>query len=260
MIADGERIIVHGHLNIGQTPVAGVALVDPLGAEFHVAMAGHGMAHDGEDLQIQLSVPVGALELWWPAIFLPVQADAMAGDRQPVLREFTETGDPISEPSESIGVSQLTRHQDGLDATLRLNGLTPGGIYTVWVVAVRGEGTFPGDIFGQRGSGFAVGQDGEATVDVSAELGDEGIDGFFFPEGCGGDCGFDSLTDPLGAVVGFEIAYHGQEPPGGAPPAWFEDFWTGDDSVCANPLGSLGTGLIPDQPHCPVYFAATHPS
>lgn len=69
-IARGELIRMVGKVRIGQMPAAGAPLVNPRGAEVHVAMAPHGMQRDARaELQRQLNGAVGGPPQWFPAIF-----------------------------------------------------------------------------------------------------------------------------------------------------------------------------------------------
>lgn len=186
-------------------------------------------------------------------------------DQVPVVREFNEEGEAV-EDGEIIGWSDLSRGSDGLQANVNVRGLTPGGVYTFWWVVPHvfedGAPVIPSGVFVAGGAGTVVGADGTANVQMLAYTEQSGIEGF--PPLDGAEWG--SLTDPLGSIVRVEIAYHGQVEdaerdlgtffPTGDGGSNLEtqllDFWTG--SACppetANPN--------PDQPHCPVYFAATH--
>ena len=60
-------------------------------------------------------------------------------------------------------------------------------------------------------------------------------------------------VDSTAAAVRVEVAYHGQvENAGDELPLWLYDFWTGDACPPETPNPN------PAQPHCPVWFAATH--
>jgi len=168
--------------------------------------------------------------------------------REPVVREFNEDGTAAS-GDEIVGRSKLRRTENGLRANVRVAGLEPGGVYTFWWVVPQGDGVFPDDIFVARGAGVVVGRNGKARVHMRAHTGQEGITGFPVL----GDASFASLIDPQGALVRVEIAYHGQAADAGDDlDTWLGDFWTGaacpPDTPNPNPI----------QPHCPVWFAATH--
>ncbi len=177
---------------------------------------------------------------------------AAGGDRVAVVREWNADGS-AADGTTVIGWSKLKRRAGGLKANVKVEGLIPGGVYTFWWVvphAIPPE--IPFDVFVARGASAIAGRNGKATVVMRAHTGQPGIEGF---PPLGG-LPWHPLTDPLGALVRVEIAYHGQaEDAGGEILTWLSDFWTG--SVCpvdpATPQGQL-------QPHCPVYFAATHPS
>lgn len=73
--ADGEIAYQHqvrmgGKVRLGQTPLAGLGLSNPLGAEVHVAMAPHGQATDGDGLITQLNTGAGSPPFWFTAFFL----------------------------------------------------------------------------------------------------------------------------------------------------------------------------------------------
>ncbi|MDH3684118.1 MAG: hypothetical protein OEV40_29715, partial [Acidimicrobiia bacterium] len=57
-IARGKRVRMHGQVAAGSDPVVGIPLLEPRTAEIHVAMAPHGMALSGADLEAQLSIPL----------------------------------------------------------------------------------------------------------------------------------------------------------------------------------------------------------
>ena len=73
-VALGAKIRFKGKVKVGATPLAGVALQNPKGAEVHVAMAPHGKAQCGEELHQQLNGSVGNPSFWWPALFVPDDA------------------------------------------------------------------------------------------------------------------------------------------------------------------------------------------
>jgi hypothetical protein len=68
-IADGDELELSGSVRIGQVPSTGSPLEVPLGAEVHLAIAPHGRALTGADLERQLNGPVGNPTLWWAATF-----------------------------------------------------------------------------------------------------------------------------------------------------------------------------------------------
>lgn len=184
----------------------------------------------------------------------------------PIMVEHDQRGDPVpAEEQTSIGSTELKRDSDGLEASVQVEGLTPGGVYTFWMAVVQGEGVFPDDIFAIEGPGVVVGEDGKAEASLSARSGDSGFEGFYVEytgEGSRdgtGDIFFDSLHDPEGSLVRIEIAYHGQvDDAGDDLDLWMSDFFSGADGVCPNPRGTLGTGAISGQAYCPVYFASVH--
>lgn len=70
IIAANPTIGFRTGIDVGDAATAFFDLENPLGAEVHLAMAPHGMAHSGEDLRTQLNVSVGTPDFWWPALFL----------------------------------------------------------------------------------------------------------------------------------------------------------------------------------------------
>jgi hypothetical protein len=68
-VADGETLRFAGNVLLGQQPVFGSPLDDPLHAMVHFLIAPHGRALSGEDLWRQLNGPIGGLGLWWAAEF-----------------------------------------------------------------------------------------------------------------------------------------------------------------------------------------------
>jgi hypothetical protein len=171
-------------------------------------------------------------------------------DRQSLVVEFAGASDftDATIVGDELGWSQLKRDDDNLKAVVHANGLKPGGVFTFWWVVVQDDATFPDDIFVARGAGAVIGQNGKATVHMSVQRGDPSIVGL---PALGGAL-FGDLVDPENALVRVEVAYHGQvEDAGNDLDQWLSDFWTG--SVC--PQGGVNAA---GQPHCPVYFAATH--
>lgn len=68
-IADASTLAFSGTVRLGQPASHGAALENPMGAEIHLAVAGHGKALTGADLWRQLNGPVGNPSLWWVAEF-----------------------------------------------------------------------------------------------------------------------------------------------------------------------------------------------
>lgn len=163
----------------------------------------------------------------------------------PIVQEWNEDGS-ANPDTPRVGWSVLMRRNQKLNALAHIRGLRPGGVYTFWWIVVQDDGTFPDDIFVASGGGKVVGPNGRATVRMAAKLGQPGIEGFLVP--------FDELRDTRNSIVRIEIAYHGQaEDAGDELAVWLSDFWTGTacpDGGTPNPN--------PNQPHCPVYYAATH--
>ncbi|MFV2039690.1 MAG: hypothetical protein ACC660_05565 [Acidimicrobiales bacterium] len=172
-------------------------------------------------------------------------------DRAKVVREWNAKG-TAAPGTEVIGRSKLKRSEDGLKAKVKVEGLIPGGVYTFWWVSPQVDTpASAADVFVARGAAVVVGRNGKVKVKMRAYTGQAGIEGF--PPLDGGS--FAALTDPLGSVVRVEIAYHGQASDAGADlGTWMSDFWTGQACPPETPNPN------PAQPHCPVYFAATHSS
>jgi hypothetical protein len=112
------------------------------------------------------------------------------------------------------------------------------------------------------GGSKVVGQNGKATVRMSAEYGQTGIRDFL---GDGTTAPFNSMfdLDPMTAGVHVEVAYHGQSDHEDSD-QWLTDFWTG--TACPanganpnNPDGVPGGTVNPNQPHCPVSYVAIFP-
>ncbi len=176
----------------------------------------------------------------------------------PVLIEFGPDGAAVpEEEQESVGRAELIRSADGISTKTEIEGLRPGGVYTFWLVVYQGESEFPDDYFVNKGRGVVAGDDGRVAISMKSSTGDTSIEGWYV-EDLGTEAKFAELYDPLGSQVRVEIVYHGQaDRAGDQLNAWLTDFWTGDPEVCANPLGTLGTGAVPEHPYCAGYWAAT---
>jgi hypothetical protein len=188
-------------------------------------------------------------------------------EKQKIVQEFdSETGDPVDSPR-SFGQVQLTRSDDGVDASVKVYGLEPGGVYTFWWVIP--SLTHPVDSFAALGGSKIVGQNGKATVRMTANINDPSVDGFFdhlsplepdiieLPDGAS----FVPLTsDLLDDKIRIEVAYHGNVDSGEYNPQWELDFWTGEAGVCpdASDLAERPTPILAStgQPHCPTFYAA----
>lgn len=68
-VATEDDLRFAGNVRLGQQPLDGAALDNPIGAEVHVAIASHGRALSGPDGVIQLNTPIGNPSLWWGARF-----------------------------------------------------------------------------------------------------------------------------------------------------------------------------------------------
>lgn len=190
-------------------------------------------------------------------LVLSGNGSAEAEESAPVLREFSPSGERVpDEDQEVVGSATLSRTPEGLRAEASLSDLMPGGVYTFWLVVYQGDKQFPDDIFVNDGFGVVVDESGSATATMRNTTGDESIDGFYVEEE-GGVVAFDTLNDPMNAIVRVEVVYHGQADVAGDDlDMWLSDFWTGDPDVCAHPLGTQGTGAVPEHPYCAGYWAA----
>ena len=204
--------------------------------------------------------------------------DATALDITKHFEAHDTPGIPISD---SVGTATLTRRDDGLTATAKVEGLKPGGVYTFWWIVSDDFADFPTGVAAVGDGARVIGKSGKATVRMNVDLGDPSIEGFFGVKGWAGvdpwpdtptspfDATFD--FDPATAEVHIEIAYHGQkEDAGGNIGNWRSDFWTGtacpEGDPIYNPGGTDGEYAVVNhigdppaighQPHCPVSYAA----
>ena len=173
-------------------------------------------------------------------------------DKQDIVRIFDADGNS-TDGSEVLGSSKLIRRDDGLKATANVSGLTAGGVYTFWWVAIPDGGVFPDNAFVASGGGKVVGSNGKATARMSADSGQASIGGFLIP--------FQPLDfDLTTAEVHVEIAYHGQAADIDDVDEALGDFWSGP--ACPdngnNPQGPGPGESNPGQPHCPVSIVAIH--
>ncbi len=70
-VADGPELEMTGSIRLGQEPLTGAPLENPLGAEVHLLVAPHGRALTGPEHWMQLNSPLGNPSLWWAATFSP---------------------------------------------------------------------------------------------------------------------------------------------------------------------------------------------
>jgi hypothetical protein len=68
-VADGDTLQFAGTIRVGQGPLTGSPLDNPLGAVVHVLIAPHGRVLPGTDGWRQLNGPVGNPSLWWGTEF-----------------------------------------------------------------------------------------------------------------------------------------------------------------------------------------------
>ncbi|NNE13277.1 MAG: hypothetical protein HKN41_13635 [Ilumatobacter sp.] len=191
-----------------------------------------------------------------------VVASVGGGDEEteaaPILREYDRHGVEIPfEDQIEVGETELIRTEDALTTTSEMGDLVPNGAYTFWLVVYQGDREFPTDIFVNHGVGVVADAEGRAEAVMRSAVGDASISGFYV-EDLGETAQFSPLVDPMNGRVRVEVVYHGQADVAGDDlDAWLADFWTGDPDVCADPLGTLGTGAVPEHPYCAGYWAAT---
>ena len=202
-------------------------------------------------LGVVVALVVGVLVWSWAS-------DDDDTETAPILLEYDRAGAPIPADDQiEVGEAELVRSEDGVTTKAEMGELQPDGAYTFWLVVYQGEREFPHDIFVNHGQGVVADAEGRAESVMSADLGEESITGFYH-DGLGGEAEFAPLFDPMNGRVRVEIVYHGQaEDAGDDLDAWLADFWTGDPDVCADPLGTVGTGAVPEHPYCAGYWAAT---
>ncbi len=68
-VADEADLEATASIRLGQVPLTGAPMENPLGAEVHVAIAPHGKAVAGAGHWVQLNSPLGNPSLWWAATF-----------------------------------------------------------------------------------------------------------------------------------------------------------------------------------------------
>lgn len=131
-----------------------------------------------------------------------------------------------------VGWSQLHKSDEGLRATVHTSGLTPGGAYTIWWVAIGHEGPEFAALF----DGWVAHKNGKHTAHGSAPLGMSGIDIAPLIPAPGpinvGEVNARVIND---LQIEFHLLYHGQASaaPNGAELAlWLSNFWSGDPAVC----------------------------
>lgn len=69
-VGHGQYMNVTGRIAVGEEPFAGAPLVNPAGAEVHLALAPHG-ALDPATLPGEFRSPTGPSSLWWVGVFVP---------------------------------------------------------------------------------------------------------------------------------------------------------------------------------------------
>lgn len=69
-VGSGQYMNVSGRIGVGEAPFSGVPLVNPDGAEVHLALAPHG-ALDPATLPGEFRSPTGPSQFWWVAVFAP---------------------------------------------------------------------------------------------------------------------------------------------------------------------------------------------
>ncbi len=199
------------------------------------------------------------------------------GDTVAIVQIFDDDGNIQGPPFVTIGditgTVKLTRRTDGLTATAKVEGLTPGGVYTFWLVVGVDSYELP-NAFVANGGARVIGNSGKATVRINAEVGETGIEGYLSALlGAAQDpdtLPFHDTLDlnPMEDEVHVEIAYHGpKSAAGGNIGKWRSDFWTGEACPTGtsgyNPGGTTGAFLdvnLNGQGHCPVSYVAFFPA
>jgi len=69
-VGSGLSLNIAGRIAVGEAPFVGAAMVNPGGAEVHLALAPHG-ALDPEKLPSEFRNPTGPSSLWWVGVFEP---------------------------------------------------------------------------------------------------------------------------------------------------------------------------------------------
>jgi len=138
-----------------------------------------------------------------------------------ITKHFEALDTPDINIGESVGTATLTRRDDGLTATAKVEGLKPGGVYTFWWIVSDDFGDFPAGVAAVGDGARVIGNSGKATVRMNVDVGDPSIEGFFGVKGWDDgidwpdtptspfDATFD--FDPSTAKVQIEIAYNGQK-------------------------------------------------
>ncbi len=174
------------------------------------------------------------------ALVLATASVALAGtskSRTPIY------DDPSGTAGAEVGWTQLHRDDDRLRATVKTSDLRPGGVYTFWWVTVPTGDPMEGVFVDLLGSTI-VGQNGKATVHGSVAEGTPSI-----PIPFDSFLDFVPMTNPEGAVVRVEVAYHGQADSENFSDDWLLDFWTGEQPMCSEFPG-------PGFGHCPILQAS----
>ncbi len=72
-VAGGPRLVLSGHVSVGQTAFAPshALLENPAGAEVHIAVAPHGRLLP-DQLPNQVKMPIGTSAVWWLSFFIPL--------------------------------------------------------------------------------------------------------------------------------------------------------------------------------------------
>ena len=177
-----------------------------------------------------------------------------------MLVEYSEQdGAPIPHDEQpSRGTVRARRLPDRIEAEVDMRGLIPGGVYSFWL-AVWQEVDEPSTAaFLASGGGAVADEDGVITSGrMSATVGTMATAGWVLD---GVEQVFAPLHSPLQNTMRVEVVYHGQaDKAGDQLDLWLNDFWTGDPEVCAEPVGTLGTGIVPSLPYCAGYYGATIP-
>lgn len=173
-----------------------------------------------------LKLFVIALALFVAASGLFTSSNAQAnGEMHSKTIVHTVTFDGLYDAVETVGHSNLVRHDDGIILQLSTSKLIPGGVYTYWWIVEDPDGLMIAWAYGA-----VAGPNGKTALNLMLPAGAAGIadnPAVHLDQGAPG------MNDPLGATVAVEIVYHGQADDPGVTDEWFTTFWVGNAEVCS---------------------------
>jgi hypothetical protein len=144
---------------------------------------------------------VGVLVLVGAGLLLPTWARADDENDDRPIRTTSGFKDFPAQQIVKPGTSTLTRTEEGVSIRVHIPGLTPGNVYTFWMVEVQ----LNGFLHGGRVAGLVLGESGVANVKVEAEVGDI-LGDFHIP---GSPLQAAPLTDPLHSTFWLVVRNHG---------------------------------------------------